>query len=171
MTIHTYTHTYTIKNCILLIGLISRYDFPPPNSHHIAMRAVFITYCMYVPCDDYNKTYSTVQYWYVDLAIYSAVLGLLQPVPTLLIRFGCVGSDDFSYKPLLIFKRRAMLLMCVISTFSRVWINRRWLPILLGLAEQGNLIYPCPRSPLRTWSRETGSAVVPRQPILSPHSG
>ena len=33
-------------------------------------------------------------------------------------------------------------------------------------AEQGKLIFPCPRACLRIWSRETGSAVPPRVSLL-----
>ena len=33
-------------------------------------------------------------------------------------------------------------------------------------AEQGKLIFPCPRSRLRIWSRETGSAVPSRVSLL-----
>ena len=44
--------------------------------------------------------------------------------------------------------------------YSRVWINRVRLPILLVVScEQGKLIFPCPRACLRIWSRQTGSAV------------
>ena len=42
-----------------------------------------------------------------------------------------------------------------------ICINRVRLPILRSWsAEQGKLTFPCPRSRLRIWSRETGSAVV-----------
>ena len=34
------------------------------------------------------------------------------------------------------------------------------------LAEQGKIIFPCPRSRLRVWSRETGSAVPSRVSLL-----
>ena len=33
-------------------------------------------------------------------------------------------------------------------------------------AEQGELIFPCPRACLRIWSRETGSAVPSRVSLL-----
>ena len=51
----------------------------------------------------------------------------------------------------------------ILIYIARVKINRVRLPILLhGVsAEQGNLIFLCPRSRLRIWSRKTGSAVVP----------
>ena len=48
----------------------------------------------------------------------------------------------------------------MVITYSRVWINRVRLPVLVEVsAEQGKLIFPCPRTCLRIWSRETGSAV------------
>ena len=56
--------------------------------------------------------------------------------------------------------------VCMVITYSRVWINRVRLPILLVAAEQGKLIFPCPRSRLRNWSRETGSAVPSRFSLL-----
>ena len=56
--------------------------------------------------------------------------------------------------------------LCMVITYSRVWINRVRLPILLVVSWTGKIIFPCPRACLRIWSRETGSAVgpVPRQP-------
>ena len=56
--------------------------------------------------------------------------------------------------------------VCMVITYSRVWINRVRLPILLWSAEQGKLIFPCPRACLRIWSRETGSAVPSRVSLL-----
>ena len=50
----------------------------------------------------------------------------------------------------------------MVTHIVRVRINRvRWL-VLLVLAEQGKLIFPCPRSRLGIWSRETSSAVSSR---------
>ena len=48
-----------------------------------------------------------------------------------------------------------------ILVYSRVWINRVRLPILLysWSAGQGKWAFPCPRYRLRIWSRETGSGV------------
>ena len=55
----------------------------------------------------------------------------------------------------------------MITNISRVWINRVRVPILLSWsAEQGKIIFPCPRSRLRIWSRETGSAVPSRVGLL-----
>ena len=51
-------------------------------------------------------------------------------------------------------------------TYSREWINRERLSILLVSAEQGKWIFPCPRSCLRIWSRETGSGVPSRVSLL-----
>ena len=54
--------------------------------------------------------------------------------------------------------------VCMVITYSRVWINRVRLP--MWSAEQGKLIFPCPRACLRIWSRETGSAVPSRVSLL-----
>ena len=52
-------------------------------------------------------------------------------------------------------------------TYSRVWINRVRLPILCSWsAEQGKIIFPCPRACLQIWSREMGSAVPSRVRLL-----
>ena len=46
---------------------------------------------------------------------------------------------------------------------ARVWINRvRFCQSCSWSAEQGKIIFPCPLSRLRIWSRETGSAVPSR---------
>ena len=47
----------------------------------------------------------------------------------------------------------------MVTHTARVWINRVRLPILTWSAEQGKIIFPCPRSRRKIWSRETGSAV------------
>ena len=52
------------------------------------------------------------------------------------------------------------------SHVARTKINRVRLPILPWSAEQGKWIFPCPRSRLITWSRETGSAVPSRVSLL-----
>ena len=54
----------------------------------------------------------------------------------------------------------------MVITYSRVWINRVRLPILLGVSWTGKMIFPCPRACLRIWSRETGSAVPSRVSLL-----
>ena len=60
-----------------------------------------------------------------------------------------------------------MVITYRVITYSRVWINRVRLPILLVVsAEQGKWIFPCPRACLRIWSRETGSAVPSRVSLL-----
>ena len=56
---------------------------------------------------------------------------------------------------------RAMY-VCIVITYSRVWINRVRLPILLVVSWTGKIVFPCPRACLRIWSRETGSAVPSR---------
>ena len=50
----------------------------------------------------------------------------------------------------------------MIITYSREWINRVWLPILLVVSGAGKIMFPCPRLRLRIWSRETGPAVPSR---------
>ena len=56
--------------------------------------------------------------------------------------------------------------VCMVITYSRVWINRVRLPILLVVSGTGKIIFPCPRACLRIWSRETGSAVPSRVSLL-----
>ena len=56
--------------------------------------------------------------------------------------------------------------VCMVITYSRVWINRVRLPILLVVRWTGKIIFPCPRAYLRIWSRETGSAVPSRVSLL-----
>ena len=56
--------------------------------------------------------------------------------------------------------------VCMVITYSRVWINRVRLPILLVVSWTGKIIFPCPRVCLRIWSRETGSAVPSRVSLL-----
>ena len=61
--------------------------------------------------------------------------------------------------------------MYMVSTFSRVWINGVRLPILRSWsAEQGKLIFLCPRSSLRIWFRERRSAVPSRVSPLTLHA-
>ena len=55
----------------------------------------------------------------------------------------------------------------MVSTFSRVWINRVWLPILLVVrAGKENYFVPFPGSRLGKCSRETGSTVPSRVSLL-----
>ena len=54
----------------------------------------------------------------------------------------------------------------MVITYSRVWINRVRLPILLVVSWTGKIIFPCPRACLRIWSRETGSVVLSRVSLL-----
>ena len=56
----------------------------------------------------------------------------------------------------------------MVTHIARVWINRVRLPILLvrGQLNGENEYFPCPRSRLRIWSRETGSAVTSRVSLL-----
>ena len=63
------------------------------------------------------------------------------------------------------------LCACVVITYTRVWIYRVRLPILLvWSADQGKRIFPCPRSSLEIWSRETGLAVPSRVSLLILHT-
>ena len=59
----------------------------------------------------------------------------------------------------------------MVSTFSRVWINRTRLPILLVVSSNGEKMFffpPCSRSHLRIWSRDRFGR--PRQPPLIFHT-
>ena len=60
-----------------------------------------------------------------------------------------------------------MLNVCMVTHIARAWINRVRLPILCSWsAEPGKITFPCPRSRLRIWSRDTGSAVPSRVSLL-----
>ena len=54
----------------------------------------------------------------------------------------------------------------VVTHIARVWINRVGCQSWKWSAEQGKSIFPCPRSRLRIWSHETGSAVPSRVSLL-----
>ena len=58
--------------------------------------------------------------------------------------------------------------VCIVTHIARVWINRVRLPILHVVRWTGKIkmFFPCPRSRLRIWSRETGSAVPSRVSLL-----
>ena len=58
--------------------------------------------------------------------------------------------------------------MCMVITYSKGKDQPGKVanPARGQLAKQGNLIIPCPRSPLRIWSRETGSAIPSRVSLL-----
>ena len=56
--------------------------------------------------------------------------------------------------------------VCMVITFSRVWINRVSCQSCSWSAEQGKLKFSYPRTCLRIWSRETGSAVPSRVSLL-----
>ena len=57
--------------------------------------------------------------------------------------------------------------ICKVTHTARVWINRvKGCQSCSWSAEQGSIIFPCPRSRLRIWSRETGSAVPSRISLL-----
>ena len=71
---------------------------------------------------------------------------------------------------ILITKTSVCMYVCMyvymVITYSRVWINRVRLPILLVVSSTGKLIFPCPRACMRIWSREKGSAVPSRVSLL-----
>ena len=54
----------------------------------------------------------------------------------------------------------------MVTHIEKLWINRVRLPTLLGSAEQGKFLFPCPRSCLRIWSRETRLAVLSRVSLV-----
>ena len=54
----------------------------------------------------------------------------------------------------------------MVITDSRVWINRVRCQSWSWSAEQGKIIFPCPRASLRIGCRETGSAVPSRVSLL-----
>ena len=54
----------------------------------------------------------------------------------------------------------------MVPHISRVWINREGCQTCTWSAGQGNSIFRCPRSCLKIWSRETGSAVPSRVSLL-----
>ena len=57
--------------------------------------------------------------------------------------------------------------MFMATHIARVWVNRvRFCPSCSWSAEQENIKFPCPRSRLRIWPRETGSAVSSRVSLL-----
>ena len=62
--------------------------------------------------------------------------------------------------------------VCMVITYSRVWINRVRLPILLVVSWTGKInipLSPCVPENLVSW--DGFSRPVPRQPAHSPHSG
>ena len=73
-------------------------------------------------------------------------------------------TDNFA--PDNLYYNRYRYAICI--TYNRrVWINRVRLPILLLVVScRGKMFFTCPRSRLRIWSRETGSAVPPRVSLL-----
>ena len=60
-----------------------------------------------------------------------------------------------------------IMYVCMVITYSRVWINLVRLPILLVVSWTGEIkLFPCPHACLRIWSRETGSGVPSRVSLL-----
>ena len=60
---------------------------------------------------------------------------------------------------------------CEWSSISADWASTGYgCQSYLWSAEQGKRNFPCPRSHLRVWSRELGSAVPSRVSLLIPHS-
>ena len=65
--------------------------------------------------------------------------------------------------------RAARRRVCMISTFSRAWINREKNPARRQLNRE-KYIFPFPRSRLRIWFRETGSTVQSCASLLILHA-
>ena len=65
-------------------------------------------------------------------------------------------------------KRGYLQYVCFVSRLSRVYMNPAWLPSGTWSDKKGKLCFIYPRSRLRIWSRETGSAVPSRvsSPVL-----
>ena len=63
---------------------------------------------------------------------------------------------------------REGILVCMVITYSKSKDKPGKVanPACGQLAEQGKIIFPCPRSRLKIWSRETGSAVPSRVSML-----
>ena len=60
--------------------------------------------------------------------------------------------------------------VCMVITYSRVWINRVRLPILHVVSRTRKMNITLSRTCLRIWSRETGSAVPSRVSLLILHT-
>ena len=73
-------------------------------------------------------------------------------------------SDPISF--FFVYRDDVCMYVCMVITYSRVWINRVRLPILLVVSLTGKIIFPCPRARLKIWSPETGSAVPSRVSLL-----
>ena len=62
--------------------------------------------------------------------------------------------------------------VCTVRTFSRVWINRVWLPVLLVVCWTGKRYFSLsPSAPENLVPRDRFGRSVPRQPAHFPHSG
>ena len=86
-----------------------------------------------------------------------------------LVTTGWICDSSLCVNPINQSINQSSIYACMVNTYSRLWINRVGLPILqscLWPAKQGKLIFPCPRSCLRVWSRETGSAIPSRVSLL-----
>ena len=66
-------------------------------------------------------------------------------------------------------RRRGVVRVCMVSTFSRVWINRGKNPSRRQLNKE-KCIFPFPRLRLRFWSSETGSAIPSYASLLIHHT-
>ena len=66
-------------------------------------------------------------------------------------------------------RRRGVVRVCMVSTFSRVWINQEKNLARCQL-KRGKLSFPFPCSRLRIWSRDTGSAVPFNASLLILHA-
>ena len=83
----------------------------------------------------------------------------------------CVLTNSPLVGHIYIYFSSTALHLCIVITYSRVWINQVVLRPARGqLAQQGNKICPCPRLRLRIWSRDGFGRSVTRQPAHSPRS-
>ena len=82
--------------------------------------------------------------------------------------FACSADHEQDWQPYPVDPYSAMYVsyVCMVITYSIVWINRVRLPILLVVSWTGKIVFPCPLACLRIWSRETGSAVPSRVSLL-----
>ena len=65
-----------------------------------------------------------------------------------------------------------IMYLCMFNTFSRVWINRAWLPILLVVSSTGKMFPPTsPFASENLVTRDGLGRLVPRQPAYFPYSG
>ena len=77
---------------------------------------------------------------------------------------GCSGLDNSNKIPLAV-----PLAVYMVITFAEYGSTGQGCQSCSGSAEQGKMIFPCPRACLRIWSRETSSTVPSRISLLILH--